>query len=81
MVRKVSAANQAFLESLAHLVSVVTRELQVLEVKWGPPRGGPQAFLAYLDHLVRKESRETLRVAPQAPQGREAFQERPAPKD
>lgn len=76
MGRKVGVANQGYQTYLAHLVFVVTWEIQVLEVKRGPLLSDPQASPVYLEKMVRKESLETLLMATQDPQEREVFQGR-----
>lgn len=60
-------ANQDCLESPVHLVFVVTRGIQALKVKWDPPLLDPQAYLAHLEWMVRKESQEILHSVTQGP--------------
>lgn len=49
MGRRVSVANQEPQKYLVLLVFVVTREIQVLEVKRGPRLLGPQALRGHLE--------------------------------
>lgn len=65
MGRKVGLADPEYRKYLVHLVSVVTQAIQVLRVRGVPLPLGPQALLVHLERVDRKESPETLRMAPQ----------------
>lgn len=74
MGQRVSVANQEYQKYLVHLVFVVTKEIQVLEVQRGPPFLGPQALPVLVEQMGRKESWETLPTATQVPREREVLQ-------
>lgn len=75
MGKKVGLAHQENQEYLAHLVFVVTWEIQVLKVKRGPLLSGPQALLVHLEEVARKEYPEIMLMATQDPQERGVLQE------
>lgn len=78
MGRKAGQASQECLELQVLLVFVVTREIQALKVKRGPPLLDPLAHLGLLEWRDRKESQENLHLVTQDPREIGVFQEHQA---